>query len=127
MERILRKKRMIEIIRFWILQLEDDYSHIPSSCFNYCDCSSECYTYPVFQGENSGVLFLDLYKFQRPEEYGNFRFDLDNGSKSWESYIYMNRSANIREEDIYKLIKPFFEGESFFHLKLEKDRRNING
>ncbi|KAF1758496.1 hypothetical protein GCK72_014954 [Caenorhabditis remanei] len=54
---------------------------------------------------------IHIQYFRRPEEYGIFRFDLDNGSKSWESYIYMNRSANIREEDIYKLIKPFFEEE----------------
>uniref|UniRef100_A0A1I7UNI4 FTH domain-containing protein n=2 Tax=Caenorhabditis tropicalis TaxID=1561998 RepID=A0A1I7UNI4_9PELO len=53
---------------------------------------------------------IHIQYFRRPEEYGIFRVDLD-GSKKWESYIYMNKSANIREDDIYKLIKPFFEGE----------------
>lgn len=36
-----------------------------------------------------------------------------DGSRQWESYIYMNRSANLREEEIYKLVKPFFEREYF--------------
>lgn len=52
---------------------------------------------------------IHIQYFRRPEEYGIFRLDLENGSKVWESFIYMNKSANIREEDIYKLIKPFFE------------------
>lgn len=54
---------------------------------------------------------IHIQYFRRPEEYGIFQFSLDNGARKWESYIYMNKSANIREDDIYKLVKPFFEGE----------------
>lgn len=53
---------------------------------------------------------INIQYFRRPEEYGIFRVELD-GNRKWESYIYMNKTANIREEEIYKLIKPFFEGE----------------
>ncbi|EGT43366.1 hypothetical protein CAEBREN_20914 [Caenorhabditis brenneri] len=53
---------------------------------------------------------ITVQYFRRPEEYGIFRFEID-GARKWESYIHMNKSANIREEDIYKLIKPFFESE----------------
>lgn len=53
---------------------------------------------------------IHIQYFRRPEEYGIFRVEIE-GVKKWESYVHMNKSANIREEDIYKLIKPFFEGE----------------
>ncbi|CAA94295.2 GLPGLI family protein [Caenorhabditis elegans] len=51
---------------------------------------------------------IHIQYFRRPEEYGIFKVIID-GSRQWESYIYMNRSANLREEEIYKLVKPFFE------------------
>lgn len=49
-------------------------------------------------------------RVQKPVEYGKFRVSLDDGAREWQSYIYMNKTVNLREEEIYKLVKPFFEG-----------------
>ncbi|CAP25144.2 Protein CBG04446 [Caenorhabditis briggsae] len=52
---------------------------------------------------------IHIQYFRRPEEYGVFHFHFGNGTKGWESFIYMNKSVNLREEEIYKIVKPFFE------------------
>ncbi|CAI2351126.1 unnamed protein product [Caenorhabditis sp. 36 PRJEB53466] len=55
--------------------------------------------------------FIQIQYFRKPVEYGRFRVSLDGGAKEWESFIYMNKTVNLREEEIYKIIKPFFESE----------------
>uniref|UniRef100_A0A8R1DM34 F-box associated domain-containing protein n=1 Tax=Caenorhabditis japonica TaxID=281687 RepID=A0A8R1DM34_CAEJA len=54
---------------------------------------------------------IHIQYFRKPEEYGRFLVSLNNGTSKWKSEIYMNRAVNLREEEIYKLIKPFFEGD----------------